>query len=238
MPKTVAIVQSSYIPWKGYFDLIRHSDEFILLDDVQFTRRDWRSRNLIKTAQGVRWLTIPLQNKGNYQAPIRAMKIADPTWNERHWQLLRQAYGESKYYAEVAPLIGDLYRHCSHTSLSDINRHFISAICSYLDIRTPISWSWDYSIRDHDRNGRLIELCRAAGANCYLSGPSAKTYLDLQRFRKAGVEVRFFDYSGYPVYRQLYGNFCHEVSILDMIFNEGKNSVNLFKKIISISDEK
>ncbi|MGD9787577.1 MAG: WbqC family protein [Sulfuricellaceae bacterium] len=222
--KTVAILQSCYIPWKGFFDIIRQVDEFILYDEVQFTRRDWRNRNLIKTAEGLKWLTIPVINKGHYHAPIRDMLVADPTWAGQHWQSLLHAYRKAACFDEVAPFIEDLYRGCTETRLSEVNRRFIAALCGYLGIDTPLSWSWDYPVQSDDRTQRLVELCRAAGATRYLSGPSAKAYMDLERFHRAGIEVEYMDYSGYPVYRQLHGEFQHGVSVLDLLFNEGREA--------------
>src|SRR5438046_4323553 len=97
MARKAAIVQSNYIPWKGYFDLIRRVDEFILYDDVQYTRRDWRNRNLIKTPQGLRWLTIPVEVKGKYYQSIRDTKIADPVWAASHWQTIVHNYGRAPH---------------------------------------------------------------------------------------------------------------------------------------------
>lgn len=220
--KTVAIIQSCYIPWKGFFDIIRRVDEFILYDEVQFTRRDWRNRNRIKTAEGLRWLTIPVMNKGHYHTAIRDMLVADPTWADQHWQALLHAYRKAAHFNEVAPFVEDLYRSCKETSLSEVNRYFLSALCGFLEIGTPLTCSSDYSVQHDDRTGRLVELCRAAGATRYLSGPSAQAYMDMECFRQAGIELEYMDYSGYPVYRQLHGEFEHGVSILDLIFNEGK----------------
>src|SRR4030095_6284230 len=96
--KRVAIVQSSYIPWKGYFDLIRASDEFILLDDVQFTKRDWRSRNRIKTQRGPAWLTIPVRTKGLYKQLIQDTYVSDVRWGEAHWATLRASYARAPFF--------------------------------------------------------------------------------------------------------------------------------------------
>jgi len=234
--KTVAIIQSCYIPWKGFFDIIRRVDEFILYDEVQFTRRDWRNRNLIKTAAGLKWLTIPVTNKGHYHAAIRDILVADPAWTGQHWQTLSHVYRKAACFSEVAPFIEELYRGCAEIRLSEVNRYFISSLCAYLEISTPLSWSWDYPVQSDDRTQRLVELCRAAGATCYLSGPSAKAYMDLERFNRAGIEVEYMDYSGYPVYRQLHGGFEHGVSVLDLLFNEGKEARRFLDR--SVAEEK
>ncbi|MCX7897464.1 MAG: WbqC family protein [Rhodocyclaceae bacterium] len=226
MSKTVAIVQSSYIPWKGYFDLIRRSDEFILLDDVQYTRRDWRNRNRIKTARGLVWLTIPLKNKGHYHARIEEMETVDDSWRHRHWEQLRQAYRTARYFREEAEFVATLYRQCSFQRLSDINYHFLSALCQRLGITTPLCFSSRYGVKASDANARLIALCQAAGATHYLSGPRARSYLDEERFRAAGITVEYIDYSGYPVYDQPHGAFEHHVSILDLLFCVGSEALH------------
>src|SRR5438477_4365331 len=140
MGKTVAIVQSNYIPWKGYFDLIRESDEFVLYDDVQYTRRDWRNRNKIKTADGVQWLTIPVDVKGKYLQLIRDTKVSDHTWADNHWTRIRHAYGKAPHFKDHEPLIAGLYTAAAALEfLSEINERFIRAICGVLGIHTTIT---------------------------------------------------------------------------------------------------
>jgi hypothetical protein len=228
--KRVAIVQSSYIPWKGYFDLIRTCDEFILLDDVQFTRRDWRSRNRIKTKDGPAWLTIPVQNKGRYFQPINGVTVSDPRWGERHWETIRSSYARTPFFDEYAPRLEPLFRNPVSTRLSDINHAFIAAICHLLGIETRISWSTDYQAGD-GRNERLIDLCRQTGASEYLSGPNAAGYLDLAAFAASGIEVRFADYRDYPEYPQPHPPFDHAVSALDLLFCTGPRALAHMKPL-------
>ena len=144
--KRVAIIQSNYIPWKGYFDIIGSVDEFILLDTVQYTRRDWRNRNLIKTPRGPQWLTIPVEVKGNYTAPIREVHVADPTWNRQHWDTLRQNYASAPGFAAVKDQLAELYLRRTETFLSEINFHFLSAISAWLGIGTRLTWAHDYQV--------------------------------------------------------------------------------------------
>ena len=229
--KRVTIVQSSYVPWKGYFDLIRASDEFILLDDVQFTRRDWRSRNRIKTSTGPAWLTVPVHTKGRYLQQIRDVTVVDPEWGVRHWQTLRTHYARTPYFADYAPLFEPLYRQPVSDRLSEINHSFITAICRALGITTRVTWSTDYHCRD-GRNERLIDLCTQVGATEYLSGPSAAAYIDPGAFARAGIQVRFVDYSGYPEYPQPYPPFEHAVSALDLLFCTGSRAPEFMKDVV------
>lgn len=228
--KCVAIVQSSYIPWKGYFDLIRAADEFILLDDVQFTKRDWRSRNRIKTKDGLYWLTIPVQTSGRYQQRIMDTTIADSTWSERHWQTIQSAYARTPFFDAYAPQLREAYQRVTSNRLSDVNRSLLERVCQMLGITTPIRWSSEYHPRE-GRNERLIDLCVKSGATDYLSGPSARGYVDEAVFADAGVTVHFADYSGYREYDQPYPPFEHAVSVLDLLFCTGPAASDYLKDL-------
>ena len=228
MKKRVAIVQSNYVPWKGYFDLIAAVDEFILLDDAQYTRRDWRNRNRIKTPQGLKWLTVPVEVKGRYTQRIDETMIADPDWPRAHWQTLAHAYRSATGFEQLAPRLEPLYLECEAERLSDVNRRFLGELCELLGIDTKLSWSTDYE-PGGAKSERLVGLCVAAGAGEYLSGPAARDYLDEGMFREAGVEVTWFDYSGYPEYPQLHGPFEHRVSVLDLLLNTGSDARDYIK---------
>ena len=157
-PKKVAILQSNYIPWKGYFDIIASVDQFILFDDMQYTRRDWRNRNQIKTPQGQKWLTVPVQVKGKYHQKIKETVIDGSDWAKVHWKALVQNYHQTPHYDEIATWLEPLYIAASYTHISQLNRQFIEAVCQYLGIKTVISNSWDYILLD-GKTERLADLC-------------------------------------------------------------------------------
>lgn len=229
--KRIAIVQSSYIPWKGYFDLIRAVDEFILLDDVQFTRRDWRSRNQIKTQQGLTWLTIPVRSKGLYLQLIQDTVISEPRWAEKHWATLRASYARAPHFRKYVEVLEPLYARLGEEErLSAVNHRLIATICGLLGIATPISWSSDYGASS-GKNERLVELCAKAGATHYLSGPSAREYIDEGMFAQAGISVEFADYTGYPEYPQPFPPFEHHVSVLDLLFCTGPEATRYLKPL-------
>jgi WbqC-like protein family len=228
MSKTIAVVQSNYIPWRGYFDLINSVDEFILYDDVQYTIRDWRNRNIIKTSRGPLWLTIPVQVKGKYLQKIKDTRISDPTWGRKHWASIMHSYSRAKYFPMHKELLEELYLRSEEKLLSQINYRFIVAICQMLGIRTTISWSMDYNLIG-DKTERLVHLCQQTDATAYLSGPAAKAYLNEDLFRSEGIAVSYMDYSGYPEYRQLYPPFEPRVSIIDLILNEGPSATRYMK---------
>jgi hypothetical protein len=228
MSRKVAAVQSNYIPWRGYFDLINSVDEFILYDDMQYTIRDWRNRNIIKTANGPLWLTIPIGVKGKYFQKIKDAVVSDPSWGKKHWASLTHSYSKAKHFLAYKELFAGLYSRPDEMFLSRINHRFIVAICELLGIRTTISWSMDYELMG-DKTERLVNLCKQAGATDYLSGPAAKSYLEEDLFARESIAVSYMDYSGYPEYRQLYPPFEPAVSILDLIFNEGPDAPTYMK---------
>ena len=228
MSKKVAVLQSNYIPWKGYFDLINMVDEFVLFDDVQYTRRDWRNRNKIKTHNGLTWLSVPVEVKGKFFQPIKETIVSEPAWNIKHWKTIVHNYAQAEYFKDYRELFGTLYLSLTETYLSQINYRFIQVICSVLGITTKLSWSMDYDIVD-GKTERLVDLCRQANATEYISGPSAKYYIDEKLFYQAGITLQYIDYDDYPEYDQLFPPFEHQVSILDLIFNVGPNAPRYMK---------
>ena len=234
--KKVAIVQSNYIPCRGYFDLINSVDEFILYDDVQYTSRNWRNRNTIKSSKGLIWLTIPVQGKGKYFQKIKDTVVADDKWVGEHWRSIVHNYSKAPYFSEFRERFEELYLGPEEKFLSQINFRFITAICRMLGIRTAVSWSMDYHLSG-EKTERLVDLCRQAGATNYISGPSAKAYLDEELFRRQGIAVTYMDYSGYPEYRQLYPPFEPAVSIIDLIFNAGPDAIKYMKSFLRCNSQ-
>lgn len=227
--KKIAIVQSSYIPWRGYFGLISAVDEFVLFDDMQFTKRDWRSRNKIKTANGSVWLTVPVQVRGKYHQRIMDTLVSDVKWRKKHWNSVKMNYAKSPFFKDYGSIFENLYLGSEEKKLSTINYKFIIEICKILDIDTKISWSTDYETSE-DRSERLASIAEQANGSVYISGPAAKEYMDLSCFENKGIEVQWADYSNLKEYPQLYGEFESQVSVLDLIFNCGKDA----RKYISI----
>lgn len=202
--KKVAIVQSNYIPWRGYFDLIAFVDEFIIYDDMQYTKRDWRNRNRIKTSQGLQWITVPVQVKGRFHQKIRETLIDGTDWAKAHWRALEFNYSAAAHFAEIADWLAPIYLEEQHTNLSLLNRRLLNAICSYLGISTRLANSWDYELAD-GKTERLANLCQQAAATEYVSGPSARSYVDERVFDELSIRVTWFDYDGYRDYKQLWG---------------------------------
>ena len=211
--------------------MIASVDEFILYDDMQFTRRDWRNRNKIKTPHGLKWLTVPVKVKGRFHQKIKETEIIGTDWADSHSELLSQNYRRSPCYSDIIEWIKPLYLTSSQCNyISQMNRQFIESVCDYLGIETAITNSWDYNLSD-GRTERLADLCEQAGGSEYVSGPAAKDYIEESEFTRRGIKLTWFDYSGYPEYSQLWGSFVHEVTILDLLFNCGRDSHRYMKYV-------
>jgi hypothetical protein len=229
--KSIAVVQSNYIPWKGYFDLIASVDEFLLFDEVQYTKRDWRNRNQIKTSSGPLWLSVPVKVKSRFEQRILDVELCDDHWRDKHLRSIAQAYARSPHFRDEMTFIERLYRESPGTRLSEVNKQMIEMICERLGIKTRITSSADYAYARGEKSIQLRDLCHAAGADIYVSGPAARGYLDVESFRDAGIDARFFDYSGYAEYPQLHGEFIHEVSIVDLLLNAGVHAPRYMKHV-------
>ena len=228
--KKVAIVQSNYIPWKGYFDMINMVDEFILYDNVQYTKNDWRNRNKIITPNGIRWLTIPIKHSKLSQK-IKDTKVSNPRWNNSHWSIIEANYSNSKYFSDFSFELRSAYENIDSLYLSDINFLFIRLICKYLKIDTKITKCSDYNYQRKGRIDSLISLIKESDASEYYTGPSARSYLMEEPFKKNNIKLTYMQYEPYRDYKQLNNKFIHSVSILDLLFNVGiQDAKNYFRK--------
>jgi hypothetical protein len=226
--KTVVIVQSNYLPWRGYFDLLSRADEAILYDSVQYTRRDWRNRNQIKTPQGVTWITVPVQTTGRLTQSIDEARV-DRGWAEKHMRSIELAYRRSPAFeSTAAQLFSTLAEVANEPLLTHINERLLRTIMDWLGIGTPMRRCTAVLGRENMRkmepSERLIALCCAVGAQRYLSAPAARAYLDQERFAQAGIAVEWMSYDGYPTYPQLWGAFVPNVSIVDLLLNTGQKA--------------
>lgn len=215
--------------------MINSVDEFILYDDVQFTKRDWRNRNTIKTPQGILWLTLPVKVKGRFEQKIKDTLLDGESWGEKHFKIIQQNYKRSSYYDEIISLLEPVYRKEKFTHLSKLNQRLLQLVCDYLGITTHITSSADYHLVE-GKTERLVNICLQAGATEYISGPAAKSYIDMDLFNQHSIEIKWFSYSGYLNYQQLWGDFIPNVSILDLLFNCGKKSSDYLCKTASVDN--
>lgn len=220
------MIQSNYLPWKGYFDIIAAADAFVLYDTVQYTRHDWRNRNRVKTREGLKWLTVPVRHAPLGSA-INTIEIDEHAWLDRHKALLRQSYGRTtgfEWAIETLFGLADL----PDMRLSTLNERLIRSICKALGITTSIHRS-EALPHGGSATQKILDICQALGATRYLSGPAAKDYLDASLFDAAGIGLEWFDYSGYRTYEQPWGPFEHQVSIVDLLCCCGPDAPGFMK---------
>lgn len=218
------ILQPSFIPWRGYFHQIQRADLFVFYDCVQYDKRGWRNRNRIKTAQGTRWITIPVVASGSHQGlPIRDVTLApDDAWRKKHLATIAHAYGKTPFWRDYAPLVEEIYA-LPGPRLADITCAATVAIARALGItHTRFVRSGDLGARG-EKTDRLLDLLTRLGATHYISGPSARNYIEADQFAEAGITLEYMVYD-YPPYPQLYGPFDGHVSILDLLFNVGPDA--------------
>lgn len=221
-PLRVAVLQSNYIPWKGYFDIVHAVDLFVFYDDLQFTKNDWRNRNRIKGTQGPEWLTIPVGQDMNRL--ICEVELKDHSWQAKHWRTLQQHYGKCAHFARYKAYFEDVYLGRRWTHLSMLNHALIQHIShEFLGLKTRFVDSRSYTLLGQKLD-RLLDLVRQTDATSYLSGPAARDYIEPERFTALGIELRWQDYAGYPEYPQRFPPFEHGVSILDLLFNTGPDA--------------
>ena len=195
---------------------------------MQFTKRDWRNRNKIKTPNDLQWLSVPVQSKGKLQQKISETKIDGTCWQKDHWNAITKNYSRARFFVEISNWLKPLYLEREYLFLSVLNRTFMEEICSYLKIKTKISSSSDYELAG-DKTERLANIAKQSEATEYVSGPAAKDYIDVGVFNLLGIKLTWFDYIGYKPYPQLWGSFCHDVSVLDLLFNCGQDASKYLK---------
>ena len=218
----VGILQSNFLPWRGYFDFIRETDLFILHDDLQFTKGDWRNRNKIKTPRGVAWITVPVHYRHTSQSIEETSIDYSVPWVHKMLNRIRESYRRAPcfepYFSELADLLIQ-----PAASISDLNLRLINWVCSKLEIDTPIKMSRGYKPQGA-KTERLIGILQQVKATTYLSGPAAKVYLLPELFNQAGIQLEYKQYE-YPEYDQLYPPFESKVSVIDLLFMKGKNAI-------------
>lgn len=214
----VVILQSNYIPWKGYFDLIQDADTFVFYDEVQYTKNDWRNRNKIYTKNGLQWLTIPV-SKEAVNGKISEVKLS-PEWQELHFKSLYLGYKSAPYFFQLEALITDYLKERKWDSLKELNQYLIQKIARSLGITTQFLDSSHYQLQGN-KTEKLIELISQIGGTEYISGPSGMNYLSEATllFKEKNIELTFKKYPEFLPYKQLHEPFEHAVSILDLIAN-------------------
>jgi len=223
----VTIHQPQYLPWLGYFDKIRRSDIFVFLDNVQFKKNEWQNRNKIKTDQKWQWLTVPVIHK--FSQKINEVEINNTDrWGKKHLNALITNYSKAPFFKDYIDFFEQAYTR-SWQLLVDINIHLIQYLNQALGIlNKKVVLSSDYETRK-GRTERLVDLCKQLKGDIYLSGRDGAKYLELDEFKKEGIQVAFQDYK-HPIYPQLFGDFEPYLSVVDILFNCGPESLSIISK--------
>jgi hypothetical protein len=217
--KKVAIIQSNYLPWKGYFDIIHDVDLFVFHDDLKYTKQDWRNRNQLKNGDTKLWITLPVGAKAE-RLNIDQVTLSSADWQTNHWNLIKQTYGKAAFFTHYADFFEEVYLRRKWNFLSELNQYLIKAICGLLDVKTPFINSGDLNLPGN-RTDKVINIVKAVGGTSYLSGPTAMNYIEKEKFESAGIELVFKSYEGYPEYPQNGFPFDHQVAIVDILFHTG-----------------
>ncbi len=214
------------MPWLGYFDKIVRSEIFVFLDNVQFKKNEFQNRNKIKTAQGWMWLTVPVLYK--YPEQIDEVKINNGIdWRKKHLRTLTINYQKVPFFHDLFPEVERFYARAS-ASIAEVNRESVLMLLEMLGVHRKIAIASALGHLPEEPSERLAAICESLGADTYLSGAGGRAYLDLEPFNKRGITVKFQTFN-HPVYPQRYGDFIPNLSLLDLLFNCGPNSLKILE---------
>lgn len=225
MSITVVILQPGYLPWLGFFDQMYKSDTFVILDDVQYDKHGWRNRNRIKTMQGGQWLTVPVLISGKNKPIIKDVLIDNRTlWQKKHLRGIEQNFKKSQFFKDYFYIFEEVLSK-EWKYLIDLDMKFIYRLNAILGLNRKIICASDLNIKA-DKTERLINICQMLNASKYLTGDAAKEYINKDDFIKNNINLEFHNYN-HPNYTQLYGEFIPYLSIIDLIFNHGDESLEI-----------
>ena len=224
----VTILQPSYLPWLGFFEQMSRSDKFVLLDDVQYTRRDWRNRNRVRVNEGWTWLTVPVLQKNKFAQNLLDTRIDNSLpWRKKHLQTLRQHYCKAPFFEKYFSRCQKLYEK-DWEVLFDLCLETIVFLREELGIETPLLRSSEMKTCG-EKTGRLLSICQKQGATHYLSGESARDYILEEDFSRQNIELEYQKYE-HPKYPQRYSGFVPQLSAIDLLFNYGEQSLNILRQ--------
>jgi hypothetical protein len=222
--KKVSIIQPNYIPWIGYFDIISKVDEFVFLDDVQFTKRDWRNRNYINSDTGKKLISIPVNSKGKFTQKIYETNCIDDKWKDNHLRQIKDSYRLYPNFKMIYNFLTECFYKSDSLNLLENLYNINLALIDFLKIKTKIHYSKNFSIKTNKQD-KIIKICKQIGASIYLTGPLALNYLETKLFEKENISVEFINYKKYNYEIQNKKHkFIENLSIVDLLMNEGSNS--------------
>ena len=225
MEEKVVILQPGYLPWLGFFDQMYKGDIFVIYDDVQYDKHGWRNRNRIKADNNIQWLTVPILTKGQNKPLCKDVLIDNKTdWRRKHLASIRQSYSKAPFFDTYFGIFEDILgREWKH--LIDVDMAFIHALMEKLGLERTIKFSSDLGI-EGGQTERLVNICLYLGATGYLTGDASEAYVDQKLFAANNIALEFHRYK-HPVYNQLHGEFIPYLSVIDLMFNHGAESLDI-----------
>jgi hypothetical protein len=217
----VGIIQSNFLPWRGYFDFIREVDLFIIHDDLQYTKGDWRNRNKIKTPRGLEWITVPVNYRTTSQLIEETTVDYSTPWVNKMLNRIEASYRRAPYFDLYFPQLRELLTEPADT-ISDLNLRLIHWTCGHLKVHTPIRFSREFNPQGK-KTERLLGILKQLNATAYLSGPAAQSYLVPELFNETGIKLEYKKYN-YAEYEQLFPPFESNVSVIDLLFMTGEQA--------------
>jgi len=229
----LAALQPGYLPWLGFFEQAHRADLFLVCDELNYEKYSWRNRNRIKTSNGAGWLTVPVEKTGVNQKAIKDVRIDyGRDWGRKHWLSLRRFYGNAPFFGDHAGYLETVYKK-RYELLAELDRELIIYLLSAVGIKTKVVFQSDLGLEEkfqrtagRDATDRLVFFCREFGAEAFYEGAAGKNYIDETRVREAGIDLIYQDYV-HPVYPQLHGEFIPYLSVVDLLFNCGNESLDI-----------
>lgn len=230
--RVVSIHQPNYLPGLTYFAKMAQCDVFVLLDTVEYSKNNWTNRNRIKGPHGAQWLTVPVLTSGRSDQTIREVETKESAqWESKHWRALQTNYGGAPCFADYELQLRPIYER-QWPMLVEINEHLIRLIAGWLDITTELIQASELAEIRGESTSLLVSICQAVDADVYLSGPGGRKYLETKQFRNAGIQLRFHAFE-HPTYAQLFGDFIPNLSVIDLLFNEGPRAADFIRRSAS-----
>lgn len=215
--------QPVYIPWLGLFHKIALAEEYCIFDIAQYQKKDFNNRNKIKTQNGPLWLTVPVESKNHFEKSLKDIKIINNGWNRKHFKSIDLAYRKAPFYSLYIDEIEDLLINRQYDFLVDLNRVVLDFCLKALSLSPPIWTASDFQFRGV-KSDLVLDMCRHLGASEYVFGKLGEDYANVQDFTSCGVKPFFQQYQ-HPEYPQLHGQFEPYMSVIDLLFNVGPESL-------------